>query len=255
MEAERRTIDHLEKWRAYAADRSIERRNELVMLHADLVTGAALKMIKRLPPTVTECELASAGMDGLIDAVEKYDVERGLRFQTYSAWRIFGAINDYLRTIDDVPRLVRRHEARVDLVRGRLAQLLGHQPTLEDVERAIELADLSAEQLAAAQQIPASTSLSLVVARTDSEREILLGQELRDRKQLEPREPALAREEVWRVLKGLNKQERILMLGYYFHDQTMREIGRELGLSESRVSQLHSAILDRLQKQERRRSA
>lgn len=258
MEAERREIKHLEKWQAYAAGRSIEKRNELVMLHASLVTGLALKIGKRLPPTITECELASAGMDGLIDAVEKYDHERGIQFTTYAAWRIRGAIKDYLRTIDDVPRLVRAHEARVDLVRQRMTQLLGRQPSIEEVELSAELASLSDEQLAAAQQIPVFASLSLRFFTTDSDREIELRHELSDRRQGEPREQARVREEIWSLLRGLSKQERILMLGYYFHEQTMKEIGRELGLSESRVSQMHSMIVERLRAQaklERRRCA
>ncbi|MEO1063764.1 MAG: sigma-70 family RNA polymerase sigma factor [Actinomycetota bacterium] len=211
---ERESADHA---RAAAA---------LVETHLPLVHRIARRM--QVPTHVDGDDLVQWGALGLIDAAGKFDAARGLKFATYAANRIRGAMLDGLRSIDPVPRLARSRGRRIAEARRETSAELGRAATDEDLAAplGVDLEHLG-EQLRAA-TVAGTSSLDVEVgvrpdpARAEREREL------------------------WRaLLRGLNRQERLLLILYYRLGQTMRQTGAHLGLSESRVSQMHTAILER----------
>jgi RNA polymerase sigma factor FliA len=245
----------LDLWLEYQVERSVDVRNELVMHHLHLVTRHAKSIWQRLPRAIQLEDLVSAGAEGLIQAVESFDVGRGFQFATYAAARIRGAILDWLRDGDDVPRLVRQHAALVAEARAAIYQATGQDPSDEQLATAVAL---TPRQFADAIRTSKQLSLHEVLRPADE------GDGAhRDRNRLFFRvdegarrdaELRRMRERIFDLLRGLRQTDRLIVLLYYFEGNTMREIGEQLGLSESRVSQRHSQLILELHAKAQRRS-
>ncbi len=219
-------------------------REELIHKYLHLVKYVAGRVSSNLPPNVEMNDLINDGIVGLIDAIEKYDDERGVKFETYAITRINGAILDALRSLDWVPRAVRQRAREVERAIGELEATLGRVPT--DDELAAHLG-LSRRELDGILQRVRGTALLSLEEYLPNERgyDIPLVDTLRD--DLADVGDGVERKEIVqelvRAVEALPPQERTVITLYYFEGQTLKDIKGALGVSESRVSQIHAAAV------------
>ena len=236
-------------WQAYRDTGNVEYRNRLVERYLPLVKYNAERIWARLPDGVELDDLISAGTFGLMDAIDAFDLNRGVKFETYCVPRIRGAMLDELRTMDWVPRLVRSKAARMEAARKELEAQLGRPPRPEELAARL---GITLDQLQA--YVGDATAVSLVSLNkkwyeTDSYKDVREIDILEDKKAEDPTGRLQNRDLMRLVTRGLNRNERLIIILYYYEDMTMKEIGSTLDLSESRVSQMHSSIVNRLQAQ------
>jgi len=230
-----------------------ELRNRLVEIYLPLVKYNGERIWARLPDGVELDDLISAGVFGLMDAIDAFDLARGVKFETYCVPRIRGAMLDELRTMDWVPRLVRSKASKLNEAMKTLEARFGRAPT--EAELAAELG-ISLEELE--KMILDANAVNLISLNkkwyeTDSYKDVREIDILEDKKGEDPTKRIQKSDLMRLVTKGLNRNERLIIILYYYEEMTMKEIGSTLDLSESRVSQMHSAIVQRLQGQLGRR--
>ena len=242
-------------WQDYKADQSSqELRNALIEKYLPLVKYNAERVWAKLPDGVDLNDLISAGVFGLMDAIEAFDLTRGVKFETYCVPRIRGAMLDELRTMDWVPRLVRSKASKVEAARKQAEAEFGRPPTDGEVAKKMEIPTEEYERLKAEASAVNLISLNKKWYETDSYKDVREIDILEDNKGIDPTHGIQKRDLMKLVTKGLNRNERLIIILYYYEELTMKEIGATLDLSESRVSQMHSSIVQRLQSQlERRR--
>jgi RNA polymerase sigma factor for flagellar operon FliA len=206
-----------------------------------LVKYVAGRISVNLPPNVEINDLINDGILGLIDAIEKYDDARGVKFETYAITRINGAILDALRSLDWVPRAVRQRARELERVHQELELELGRVPTERETAARMGLSLRELEQLV--QRVRGTAVLSLEeFLPNERGYEIPLVDTLRDEEsdvtvEVEQRE---VRAELIHAVEALSPQESTVIKLYYFEGQTLKEIKGALGVSESRVSQIHA---------------
>ena len=233
-------------WAAFRARPDHQTRNKLMEHYLPLVKYIAERLRAGVPNEVQFDDLFSAGVFGLMDAVKAYEPERGVKFETYSARRIRGAILDELRSMDWAPRLVRSRAHKLKDAVQTLRAALGRTPTDEEVARKMGLSLKAFQKFRGDAHPVGLVSLNRTWYETDSQKEVREIDFLEDQSVEDPR-LAVQREDLRQlVTHSLNFTERLIVLMYYFEGMTMSEIGQTLDLSESRVSQMHSAILARL---------
>jgi len=246
--------DVLQLWVDFKADMSNqELRNRLVELYFPLVKYNGERIWARLPEGVELDDLISAGVFGLMDAIDAFDLSRGVKFETYCVPRIRGAMLDELRTMDWVPRLVRSKASKLNEAMKNTEARLGRQPT--EIELAAEL-NITVPELD--KMILDANAVNLISLNkkwyeTDSYKDVREIDILEDKKGEDPTRRIQKNDLMRLVTKGLNRNERLIIILYYYEELTMKEIGATLDLSESRVSQMHSSIVQRLQTQLGRR--
>ncbi len=236
-------------WIEYKATRSRELRNRLMEHYLPLVRYAADRISAKLPSEVDVDDLVSAGIFGLVDAIEAFDLDRGVKFETYCSPRIRGAILDELRTMDWVPRLVRSRAHRLESVTKLLRTELGRLPTDDEIAERLALRRSDMDKLLRDATAVSLVSLSRRFVDEDSSRDLQEIDILEDRRSVDPVEELVRRDLHEFVMNELSRLERIILVLYYGEELTMKEIGATLDLSESRVSQMHSAIVARLLRQ------
>ena len=234
-------------WHEYRARPTVELRNRLVERYLSLVKYNAERIWARLPDGVELDDLISAGVFGLMDAVDAFDLTRGVKFETYCVPRIRGAMLDELRTMDWVPRLVRSKATKMEAARKALEAALGRPPRPEELA---EKLGVPIEQIHSF--LGEATAVNLVSLNkkwyeTDSYKDVREIDILEDKKAENPTGRLQNRDLMKLVTRGLNRNERLIVILYYYEEMTMKEIGTTLNLSESRVSQMHSSIVARLQ--------
>jgi RNA polymerase sigma factor for flagellar operon FliA len=239
--------DILAVWQEYRERPTVELRNRLVEKYLPLVKYNAERIWARLPDGVELDDLISAGVFGLMDAVDAFDLTRGVKFETYCVPRIRGAMLDELRTMDWVPRLVRSKASKMEAARKELEAALGRPPLREELAAKL---GLPPEQIDA--YVGEATAVNLVSLNkkwyeTDSYKDVREIDILEDKKAEDPTHRLQNRDLMRLVTRGLNRNERLIVILYYYEEMTMKEIGSTLNLSESRVSQMHSSIVQRLQ--------
>ena len=242
-------IDIQQVWKDYREAPTVDLRNILVERYLHLVKYNAERIWARLPDGVELDDLISAGIFGLMDAIDAFDLERGVKFETYCVSRIRGAMLDELRTMDWVPRLVRSKQSKMEAASKALETALGRKPTHEELA---ERLNLPIEQVQAF--VSEATAVNLVSLNkkwyeTDSYKDVREIDILEDKKAEDPTSRLQNRDLMKLVTRGLNRNERLIVILYYYEEMTMKEIGATLKLSESRVSQMHSSIVSRLQAQ------
>jgi len=242
-------VDVPRLWRDYKAGPSIEFRNQLVELYLPLVKYNAERIWARLPDGVDLDDLISAGVFGLLDAIEAFDLERGVKFETYCVPRIRGAMLDELRTMDWVPRLVRSKASKMEEARKSLEAALGRPPRPDEMAERLGLSLADFHKLLGEATAVSQVSLNKKWYETDSYKDVREIDILEDKKAEDPTHRLQNRDLMRLVTRGLNRNERLIIILYYYEDMTMKEIGATLDLSESRVSQMHSSIVSRLQAQ------
>ncbi|MGE0190425.1 MAG: FliA/WhiG family RNA polymerase sigma factor [Planctomycetota bacterium] len=242
-----RDADYRHLWDAYAKTKDPEIKREITAAYFPLVKYLAERMVATLPASVEADDLVSMGTFGLIEAIDRFDISRGIQFKTYCTARIRGAILDNLRANDWVPRLVRLRTTLVDRTLRKLYAELGREPT--DPEMANELDMTMGEYQALRKEASPTAVLSLTDDSSSDESEgatsrmvDLIGDDHGD----EPRIKQQLRDVKDLLFKNLTDKERIVIQYYYFEGLSMREIAGMLRLTESRVCQIHSKVIRRL---------
>ncbi|MBW3539965.1 MAG: FliA/WhiG family RNA polymerase sigma factor [Planctomycetes bacterium] len=246
--------DVLDTWTEYQHDKSnVELRNRLIEKYLPLVRYNADRVWSKLPEGVDLNDLISAGVFGLMDAIDAYDMERGVKFETYCVPRIRGAMLDELRTMDWVPRLVRSKASKLEAARKQVEAEMGRPPSDTELAKKMQLPLEEFDKLKTEASAVNLVSLNKKWYETDSYKDVREIDILEDQKGEDPTCGLQKRDLMKLVTKGLNRNERLIIILYYYEELTMKEIGMTLGLSESRVSQMHSSIVARLKDQLKRR--
>jgi len=242
--------DVSELWTAYKEDPSRkELRNRLVERYLPLVKYNGERIWARLPEGVELDDLISAGVFGLMDAIDAFDMSRGVKFETYCVPRIRGAMLDELRTMDWVPRLVRSKASKLNEATKQMEAKFGRQPTHAELAEHMGLPIKELEKMVSDANAVGLISLNKKWYETDSYKDVREIDILEDKKGEDPTRRIQKNDLMRLVTKGLNRNERLIIILYYYEELTMKEIGATLDLSESRVSQMHSSIVQRLQTQ------
>jgi len=223
-------------------------KEDLLRRFAPLVRHVVERVAATLPRNVDHEDLYSAGVLGLLDAHAKFDLRKGVKFETYAVWRIKGAVLDQLRALDWASRSMRRKARALDGVTQRLDQKLGRAATDHELARAMKMSYGDFYRLL--DQVRSAVLVSLDESRSGEDQEPgTLGDHLADPSAVNLEEK-LAEEEskllLLRTLNQLPEQERLVVALYYYEHLTLKEIGRALGISESRVSQVHTRAMSRL---------
>lgn len=243
----KRALDDV--WKRYHATKERTLRNELLEQYFPIVKYNAERISAKLPDEVDRDDLVSAGVFGLMDAIDAFDTDRGVKFETYCAPRIRGAILDELRSMDWVPRLVRSRATRLEQVAGRLEHELGRAPTEAELADKLKLPREEFDRLLREATAVSQVSLSRKYGETDSSKDVCEIDVIQDRRGRDPVRETQRRDLRDLLTRGMSRAERLILILYYYEEMTMKEIGAALDLSESRVSQMHSSIISRLKAQ------
>lgn len=232
-----------EYWERYKEEGDMAARDDLIVQYAPLVKHVVGKISKKMPPNVEFEDLVGYGTLGLIDAIEKFDHTRGVKFKTYAIPRVRGSILDELRARDWIPRSIRRKARRLDEAITHLENQSGGPVDNEDVAEHMGLSMEEYNDLLNEVSGTSLLSLDEMWSVNDDEDKVPLQEAIAGDEEYQPDE-VIDREEVKQILyeqvQDLPEQERIVITLYYYEDLTLREIGEVLDLTESRVSQIHS---------------
>jgi RNA polymerase sigma factor for flagellar operon FliA len=242
--------DMIQLWREYRRSGDQGIRDRLILTYAPLVKYVAGRLGSGLPAHVDEGDLVSYGLLGLIAAIERYDPDRDVKFETYAIARIKGSILDELRAMDWVPRSVRSRAREIERAIADLESKLGRAPSDEEIATKIgisqdelegSLTDISRSSIAALDELwTVSGSGGDQIALIDT---------IEDESVPDPQSAMSAtemKEAIADAIARLPEREKLVVTLYYYEDLTLREIGEVLGVTESRVSQLHTKAILRL---------
>ena len=233
-------------WEEYYTDRTNKIvRDKLIVQYIYLTRYVIGRVKVNLPPSFSYEDIASYGVEGLIDAIEKFSPNKGAKFETYALMRIRGAIIDRIRSSDWLPRTIRKKIKDVKLTAERLKQELGRAATTK------EIADVMGVEKEKIEGILASdTSVdSLYDKKGTGEDSVEIIDTIEDKNSARPEEEIEkkdAKRELEAALKKLPERERMLLVFYYHENMTLKEIGEAINVSESRVSQLHAQAIMKL---------
>jgi len=245
------SIDEI--WEQFHKNHDDYYRNLLMEHYRNLVRYCAERLHSKLPDKVELDDLISAGIFGLMDAIDAFDPARGVKFETYCSPRIKGSILDELRSMDWVPRLVRARAHQLSKARHALEINLGRKPTEKEIAKELDMNEEDFNRLQRDANAVSLVSLDTKYNDGDSEKDVREIDVIKDKKSQDPVTEAQKRDLKSLLGKGLTRAERLIIVLYYYEEMTMKEIGATLDLSESRVSQMHSSIIDRLKAQMRSR--
>lgn len=245
MPAKSMTIERM--WKSYLKTRAVEMRNKIVVHYSPLVQTHAARLSRKLPAQVSYDEICSAAFDGLIEAVEAYDPEKKAKFETFCQQRVSGAVMDWLRSLDPQSRTVRTFEKKRMLVKEALGSDADYTASQADVAKKLDMSVDRYDYLSRLSQLGKEVHFSAM--EPSAERRQNGATHVWDVHDTRGEDPAVkvTRQLLTEYLtKGLAREERLVIILYYFEEMTMAEIGSVLNLSESRVSQIHKEILQRL---------
>jgi RNA polymerase sigma factor FliA len=233
-----------ELWKAFKASGDGDVRERLILHYAPLVKYVAGRVGVGLPPNIEQADLVSYGIFGLIDAIEKFDVNRAIKFETYAISRIKGAIIDELRSIDWIPRSIRSKAREVERAYAALEARLHRTPTEPEVaaELGIKLEDLHAifGQVSFVNVVALDELLNVNGEKGDK---VSLVDTLEDTKAEDPVRVFESQETKHLLARAINmlpEREKIVVTLYYYEGLTLAEIGQVLGVTESRICQMHT---------------
>ncbi len=233
-------------WNEYFRDKTNKKvRDELIVQYIYLTRYVVGRVKVALPPTFSIEDISSYGVEGLIDAVEKYSPNKGARFETYALMRIRGNIIDKIRSQDFLPRSARKKIKDVKVVQEELKQKLGRTPTSAEIGQVLGLEKEKVDQILSED----TTITSLYDKKGSSEDSVEIIDTIQDTKTLNPQEQMEEKDvksELEHALKRLPERERMIMVLYYHENMTLKEIGEAIEVSESRVCQLHAQAIMKL---------
>ena len=235
-----------ELWREYKADGDPALREQLILQYAPLVRYVAGRVGVGLPASVEQGDLVSYGVFGLIDAIEKYDLERAIKFETYAINRIRGAIIDELRSFDWIPRSVRTKARDIERAIAALEARLQRTPNEAEIADELGLDIPELRRVFSQVSFVHVAALDEMLGSADHADGATLGERIEDERITAPGD-ALDDEDtrhlLARVIHTLPEREQIVVTLYYYEALTLAEIGLVLGVTESRICQLHSKAM------------
>ena len=226
-----------------------EKRDELILAYTPLIKYIASRLASRLPPQVAFDDLISSGIIGLIDAIDKFDLSKNVQFKTYAEFRIRGAMLDELRSLDWVPRSVRRKATNIEHAFSKIEKKLGRPA--RDEEAAAELGISLEEYYSLLDETKSITFMDIELVGQKKPDQISPGNGLASIS-MDTTDPFAAinlkqiRQLLAEAIDSLPEKERLTVSLYYFNELTMKEIGQVLDYTESRISQMHSKAMLRL---------
>ena len=241
--------EEIELWREYRRSKNREVRDFLVEKYSPLVKYVAGKVAIGMPQNVEFDDLVSYGSFGLLDAIEKFDPDRDIKFKTYAMTRIRGAIFDELRSIDWIPRSIRQKAKQVEETIATLENKMGHTVDDEDIAKEMNLSLDELHTLLTKISGTSMISLNDIWYHGDDNDEVSFMETLESPQNLNP-DTLIEKEEIKGVIveaiKHLPDKEKKVIVLYYYEDLTLKEIGEVLEVTESRISQLHTKAIMRL---------
>lgn len=240
-------VDRQKIWEKYVKNPTPELREQIIIEYAPLVKIVAGRLSMYLGGNVEYDDLVSYGIFGLIDAIDKFDMEKDVKFETYASLRIRGSILDQIRKMDWIPRTVRQKQKRIDEAVKNLEARTGQNPT--DEMLAAELGVSGEELLNWQSQLKVTNVVSLNEFVESGTEPVM---DARGNSHFAQPESALEEEELKKMLEEaldlLTEKEKKVILLYYYEDLTLKEISGVLEVSESRISQLHTKALQKMRK-------
>lgn len=234
-----------ETWIAYKRDGSDHTRNMLVEHYLPVVRFTSERLKAKLPSYVDVNDLYNIGVIGLMDALTKFDLDRGIKFETYSSLRIRGEIIDSIRRMDWVPRNLRNKSSNLEKAYQVLEHELGRMPANHELAEHLGMSDEELDELQ--REVNIKQLLSLDGKWTiDKDGEM---NRIEIAENMDKTDPGidLNRSELReQIIKDLSEQEQMILIMYYYDELTMKEIGEVLGVTESRICQVHSQLISRL---------
>ena len=231
-------------WNEYAATKSSEVREQLILEYAPLVKLVAGRLSMYLGYNVEYDDLVSYGIFGLIDAIDKFDSMKEVKFETYASLRIRGSILDQIRKMDWIPRTIRQKQKKIDAAMKEIETTTGRAATDEEIAQKLEISTDDFADWQSQMKITGVVSLNEFM---ESGSEIPAEQH---NQRFEEPEEVIEKEELKEVLgqalELLTEKEKKVILLYYYEDLTLKEISNVLEVSESRVSQLHTRALQKM---------
>jgi RNA polymerase sigma factor FliA len=241
-----REKDH-QLWKKWIEDRDTDAGDELIRMYIPLVDYHVQRISVGLPRSVNKEDLRSHALLGLYDALEKFDSSRNLKFDTYASFRIRGSIIDGLRQEDWLPRSLRERSKKVEATTEKLEQKYGRYVTAKEVAEHLELTE--EEVLQVMNESFVANILSIDEKTNDAERDETYKSTIKDKMMFTPEEEMVkknSQDELVRIIESLNEKEQLVISLFYFEELTLTEIGHIMGLSTSRISQIHSKALFQL---------
>jgi RNA polymerase sigma factor for flagellar operon FliA len=237
---DQREIDQL--WAEYKATDDPKLRDALIVHYSPLVKYVAGRVAVGLPQNVEQADLVSYGIFGLIDAIEKFDLDRGFKFETYAISRVKGAIIDELRSIDWVPRSVRAKARSLEKAYATLEAKLHRAPTDAEIAEELDMSDSQLQQAFGQISFIGLVALDETLSGGERGESMSLGDTVAD---ANPGPMAVYEVEEMRhiladAINGMPEREKIVLTLYYYEGLTLAEIGEILGVTESRVCQIHT---------------
>ncbi|HHW38905.1 MAG TPA: FliA/WhiG family RNA polymerase sigma factor [Bacillales bacterium] len=234
-------------WQKWINTRDPQAGDSLIRLYMPLVSYHVQRISVGLPRNVNREDVKSYGLMGLYDALEKFDLSRDLKFDTYASFRIRGAILDGLRKEDWLPRSLREKNKKIEASIERLEQRFMRTVTVEEIAAEVELTEEEVNNVITEGFFAAI--LSMDESNKDSDEKEGLSFSIRDKNSLTPEEHAVKEElydDLANAISALNDKEQLVISLFYHEELTLTEIGQVLGLSTSRISQIHSKALFKL---------
>jgi len=238
--------NHDNLWLAYKESRSPALKEKLIIEYATLVKYVAGRLMSHVGMHVDFDDLVGYGVFGLIDAIDKFDIQMGVKFETYASTRIRGAIIDHIRRMDWVPRTLRQKSKQLEKIFSKLEDNLGRPPTDDELASELGLSVEETQDLISKSLVLSLVSLDDVL---DQNYETNFSSLMEDRS----KEPDVQAEKQERTemladaISKLSEKERLVITLYYFEGLTLKEISSIMGVTESRISQIHTKALSRLQ--------
>jgi RNA polymerase sigma factor for flagellar operon FliA len=250
METNLKAIELRDLWRRYKDDRDEKARERLVLAYAPLVKYVAGRMSSGLPSHVEESDLISYGLLGLISAIERFEPEREIKFETFAITRIKGSIIDELRSLDWVPRSVRTKAREIEKANAKLEHRLHRAPTDQEMakELGVEIEDFQDSLVRISNSSVVALDELWTVSDSSGDQVSLLDT-IQDPQAADPAtemDTTEMKDRLADAIARLPEREKLVVALYYYENLTLREIGEVLGVTESRVSQLHTKAVLRL---------
>jgi RNA polymerase sigma factor FliA len=245
-----KAIELRDLWHRYKQSGDPQAREQLVVAYSPLVKYVAGRMSAGLPAHVEEGDLISYGLIGLINAIERFEPEREIKFETYAITRVKGAIIDELRSLDWVPRSIRARAREIERAHAELENKLQRTPTDDEMAVALEISVDEFQNIL--MKISNSTVIALDELWTVSDAsgdQVSLLDTLQDQNAPNPQQMldvSELKDRLANAISALPEREKVVIALYYYENLTLREIGDVLGVTESRVSQLHTKAVLRL---------
>lgn len=234
-------------WDEYAKNRSVEVREKIILEYAPLVKLVAGRLSMYLGYNVEYEDLVSYGIFGLIDAIDKFDFMKEVKFETYASLRIRGAILDQIRKMDWIPRTIRQKQKKIDAVIKEIELTSGRYATDEEIAEGL---GISGEEYLEWQSQMKITNVVSLNEYLEQGSEVPMESNRHNATRFESPEENIEKEELKQVLEQtlalLTEKERKVILLYYYEELTLKEISSVLEVSESRISQLHTRALQKM---------